>query len=46
MARALDELMDESRRARMAARSREIIATWDYARGVEGVKAAMEALTS
>lgn len=29
---------DEALRARMAARSREIIGTWTFARGVEGVK--------
>jgi glycosyltransferase involved in cell wall biosynthesis len=41
LARALDRLMNGDRRAQMAQRSREIIATWDYARGVEGVKAAL-----
>lgn len=41
LARALDALMDDALRARMAQRSREIIATWDYARGVEGVKEAL-----
>jgi len=30
---------DDALRERMARRSREIIATWDFARGVEGVKA-------
>jgi hypothetical protein len=30
---------DEALRARMAQRSREIIDTWDYRRGVAGVKA-------
>lgn len=38
----LDRLAaDPALRAKMGARSREIIATWDYARGVEGVKAAL-----
>ena len=41
LARALDALMDDALRARMGQRSREIIATWDYARGVEGVKEAL-----
>ena len=41
LARALDALMDEDVRTRMGRRSREIIATWDYARGVEGVKEAL-----
>jgi len=45
LAHALDALMDDDLRARMAQRSREIIAEWDYARGVEGVKAALEAVT-
>jgi glycosyltransferase involved in cell wall biosynthesis len=40
LADLLDRLTaDPSLRARMAARSREIIATWDFHRGVEGVKA-------
>jgi len=44
LARHLDTLVaDPELRARMARRSREIIATWDYSRGVEGV---MEALRS
>lgn len=44
LARHLDALAaDPDLRARMARRSREIIATWDYSRGVEGV---MEALRS
>ncbi len=44
LASHLDALAaDPALRARMAARSREIISTWDYARGVRGV---MEALTS
>jgi glycosyltransferase involved in cell wall biosynthesis len=38
LARALDALMNDALRAKMGRRSREIIATWDYARGVEGVK--------
>jgi glycosyltransferase involved in cell wall biosynthesis len=42
-AEALANIMDrlaeaDALRARMAERSREIIATWDYRRGVEGVK--------
>lgn len=41
LARAMDALMDDTLRARMGQRSREIIATWDYARGVEGVKEAL-----
>jgi glycosyltransferase involved in cell wall biosynthesis len=41
LARALDSLMDDTLRAWMAQRSREIIATWDYARGVEGAKEAL-----
>lgn len=42
LARDLDRLVEDSAlRARMAQRSREIIATWDYARGVEGVKEAV-----
>lgn len=41
LARALDALMDDELRARMGRRSREIIATWDYGRGVEGVKEAL-----
>jgi glycosyltransferase involved in cell wall biosynthesis len=41
LARALDRLMDEPLRARMGRRSYEIIASWDYARGVEGVKEAL-----
>lgn len=42
LADALDALMDEETRSRMARRSREIIGAWDYARGVEGVKEALE----
>jgi glycosyltransferase involved in cell wall biosynthesis len=41
LARHLDALTDDELRARMGRRSREIIATWDYARGVEGVKEAL-----
>ena len=44
LARALDALMNAETRARMATRSREIIATWDYDRGVNGVLAALHAL--
>jgi glycosyltransferase involved in cell wall biosynthesis len=45
-ASALSALMDRvtadaALRARMAARSREIIAGWTFARGVEGVKEAL-----
>jgi glycosyltransferase involved in cell wall biosynthesis len=43
LARHLDTLAAEPElRARMARRSREIIATWDYSRGVAGV---LDALT-
>lgn len=39
LAREMDRLtIDDELRATMARRSREIIATWDYARGVEGVQ--------
>jgi glycosyltransferase involved in cell wall biosynthesis len=41
LARHLDRLMDDDLRRQMGHRSREIIATWDYARGVEGVKEAL-----
>ncbi|HVR38247.1 MAG TPA: glycosyltransferase family 4 protein [Thermoanaerobaculia bacterium] len=42
LARNLDALIDDpALRAHMAQRSREIIATWDFARGVEGVKEAL-----
>lgn len=41
LAGALDALMDDGLRAHMGQRSREIIAAWDYARGVEGVKEAL-----
>ena len=40
LAAIMDRLTgDDSLRDRMGQRSREIIATWDYGRGVEGVKA-------
>ena len=38
---SMARLLDPALRARMAQRSREIIATWTFARGVEGVKAAL-----
>jgi glycosyltransferase involved in cell wall biosynthesis len=41
LARHLERLLDHDLRARMGRRSREIIAIWDYARGVEGVKEAL-----
>ena len=44
LARAMDALTDDALRARMGQRSREIIAGWDYGRGVAGVKEALEAL--
>lgn len=44
LARAMEALMDGALRARMGRRSLEIIAGWDYGRGVEGVKEALEAL--
>jgi glycosyltransferase involved in cell wall biosynthesis len=47
LARHLDALVRPERgrelRARMARRSREIIATWDYSRGVQGVLEALRA---
>lgn len=44
LARHLDALAgDPDLRARMARRSREIIATWDYSRGVQGVMEALHA---
>lgn len=44
LARRLDQLAgDEALRERMAARSREIIGTWTYARGVTGVYEALHA---
>jgi glycosyltransferase involved in cell wall biosynthesis len=50
-ASALAEIMDRmtadaALRARMGERSREIIAGWDYARGVEGIKAMLRWVTS
>lgn len=45
LARAMATLVDDpARRERMARRSREIIATWTFARGVEGVNAALSYL--
>jgi glycosyltransferase involved in cell wall biosynthesis len=41
LAAQLDLLTDRTLRETMGARSREIIAEWSYAAGVEGVKAAM-----
>lgn len=41
LVRAMDALMDDALRARMGERSREIIAAWDYDRGVQGVKEAL-----
>ena len=47
LADLLDRLTaDVDLRARMAARSREIIETWSFARGVQGVKAALEWIRS
>jgi glycosyltransferase involved in cell wall biosynthesis len=47
LAAIMDRLAgDEALRARMGARSREIIATWDYARGVDGVKEMLRWTTS
>lgn len=44
LAAQLDTLIEQPElRARMAQRSREIIAAWNYARGVEGVREALEA---
>ena len=43
LAAALDRITDPALRARMAARSRELIAPWDYAHGVEGVLEALRA---
>jgi glycosyltransferase involved in cell wall biosynthesis len=44
LSRQLDTLAaDPELRARMAARSREIIGTWDYSRGVTGVLEAVRA---
>jgi glycosyltransferase involved in cell wall biosynthesis len=44
LATGLDRLADDGVRARMAERSRELIAAWDYRSGVEGVKAALRSL--
>ena len=45
LATLMDRLTeDEALRARMARRSREIISSWTFARGVEGVKAALESV--
>jgi glycosyltransferase involved in cell wall biosynthesis len=45
LAERLDMLVDDpALRTRMARRSREIIAGWDYARGVEGVRSALRAV--
>ncbi|MEO6259379.1 MAG: glycosyltransferase family 4 protein [Thermoanaerobaculia bacterium] len=47
LAGLLDRLTAEADlRARMATRSREIIETWSFARGVQGVKAALEWIRS
>jgi glycosyltransferase involved in cell wall biosynthesis len=46
LAGALERLLDPALRSRMGERSREIIGTWDYARGVEGVKEALRFLES
>jgi glycosyltransferase involved in cell wall biosynthesis len=44
LASQLDQLVEDcALRERMAAKSREIIATWDYARGVRGVEEAIRA---
>lgn len=43
LAAHLDTLSDRAVRTRMAERSREIIATWDYTRGVQGVLEALRA---
>lgn len=43
LADALDRMTDDGLRQRMAARSRELIASWDYAHGVEGVREALRA---
>ena len=44
LATAMDALVeDPAGRAAMASRSREIVAAWDFRRGVEGVRAALEA---
>ncbi len=47
LAAFMDRLVeDNALRARMAQRSREIIGTWTFARGVEGVKEALRHLAS
>jgi glycosyltransferase involved in cell wall biosynthesis len=47
LARFMDLMVeDDALRARMARRSREIIDTWTFARGVEGVRAALQWLES
>lgn len=43
LAEALERCLDPERRARMAARSRELIAPWDHAHGVQGVLEALRA---
>ncbi|HEY0142588.1 MAG TPA: glycosyltransferase family 4 protein [Thermoanaerobaculia bacterium] len=45
LAQALDQLTDPELRQRMSERSRAIISTWNYEAGVEGVKAALQAVT-
>jgi glycosyltransferase involved in cell wall biosynthesis len=43
LSRIMDRLVaDDALRARMAVRSREIIGQWTFARGVEGVEAALQ----
>lgn len=44
LAQHLDALADDALRARMSARSREIIAGWGYDEGVEGIVTAMGAI--
>lgn len=45
LARVLDTLVaDDELRARMSRRSREIIATWDFRRGVDAVRKMLEAV--
>lgn len=47
LAKIMDRMAEDGAlRARMAQRSREIIATWDYGRGVEGVKAMLRWVAS
>jgi glycosyltransferase involved in cell wall biosynthesis len=46
LAKMMDRMTEDAElRARMARRSREIIATWDYRRGVAGVKAMLRWVT-